>query len=215
MPRLFAYLIATPTAFGYVDDGLQVDCEVRADWILYLVEEGDTLLSVALAADIDLIELRAGNCYNPIRGIFAGEELLVPQLPTTLAVGTPLFPAETDQYSTVGCESDQASIQSPPAMTELKGIFALIGRAIVPDGGAYRLSLRPAWLDSYIDYGEFESPVDDDVLGLINTEIFGLGMHWLRLTLLDDGGEVIDGSICEVPLVFTAPQPAQAPQSQS
>ena len=177
LPRLFAYLIATPTAFGYVDDGMESDCEPRSDWRSYTVQEGDTLLSVALAADIGLIDLREGNCFNPIRGIFPGEELKLPRPPQPAALGAPVFPAEGERFAVVGCESGLAAIHAPPAMSELKGIFALIGSAMTPEGGAYRLSLRPAWSDQYAGpTWNLTVQLKDDVLGLINGEIFGLGV---------------------------------------
>ncbi len=194
---------------------MESDCEPRSDWRSYTVQEGDTLLSVALAADIGLIDLREGNCFNPIRGIFPGEEMMLPRRPWPAVLGAPVFPAEGQRFAAVGCEYGLAAIQAPPAMTELKGIFALIGSAMSPEGGHYRLSLRPAWSDQYADYLEFDSPVEDDVLGLINGEIFGLGLHWLRLALVDATGEIIEESICEQPLVFAAPEAAPRTQSAS
>lgn len=204
LPPLFAYLIATPTAFGYVDGGMQINCVPKRDWIPYEVQAGDTLLSLALATGTDLANFRDGNCFNPIRGIFPGETLRIPQLPRTAVAATPVFPRAGDNIRAAGCESEQARIKSPPALTELQGIFAVLGRAQIPAGGSYRLSLRPAWSDDYMNHLEFDSPVDGDMLGLINTEIFGAGLQWLRLTLLDEAGAVLAGSVCDVPLVFTA-----------
>ena len=194
---------------------METDCKPRSDWLSYIVQEGDTLLSMALAADTGLIDLREGNCFNPIRGIFPGEELKLPRRPQPATFGPPVFPAEGERLAHVGCLSESAAIHAPPALTELNGIFALIGTADTPEGGYYRLSLRPAWSNQYTDYLEFDSPVANDVLGLINVEIFGLGMHWVRLSLIDDVGEVIEASLCEHPLVFTAPKTAPRPQSAS
>ncbi len=194
---------------------MESDCEPQSDWLPYTVQEDDTLLSLALAADIALIELREGNCFNPIRSIFPGEQLMLPRRPQSADMGAPVFPAAGERMTAVGCESELASIHAPPAMTELKGIFALIGNAMMPEGGSYRLSLRPAWSDRYTDYLEFDSPVEDDVLGLINVEIFGPGLHWLRLSLIDDTDEIIQESFCEQPVVFAAPQAASRPRSTS
>lgn len=54
------------------------ECVPRADWQVYVVEDGDTLGSISLEADISIDELAAGNCLTDPDNIFSGQEILVP-----------------------------------------------------------------------------------------------------------------------------------------
>ena len=65
--------------------------------------------------------------------------------------------------------------------------------------------MSPAWSDTYFKLLEVEMSVADNVIGLVNTEIFGPGLQELRLAVLDIYGELIADSVCIVPVVFTAP----------
>ena len=205
LPAVFAYLVATPTAFGAVDDSADAACEVVEGWLPYEVREGDSLLALALASGSSLIELREGNCFGPVTGIIVGDIIALPRLPESpIEPATPLFPVSDLEYQVLGCESVRAMIVEPRPMTELQGIFAVRGRAQIPEGGKYRISVKPAWSPNYHRFLDVERSVSDDVIGLINTEIFGPGLQRLRLEIVGDG-EIEDGSWCEIPVVFKAP----------
>ena len=64
---------------------------------------------------------------------------------------------------------------------------------------------NPLGPDEYHLFLELESTLDRELLGLINAEIFGIGLHRLRLTVLDSSGEMVDGGLCDIPLVFSSP----------
>ena len=203
LPAVFAHLIATPTAFGAVAADAEATCAVAEGWLPYKVREGDSLLALALASGSNLIDLREGNCFGPVTGIIVGESIALPSLlETPLAPAAPLFPVADTAYQVVGCDSTLATILEPQPMTELQGIFALRGSARIPVGGRYRISVKPAWSPEYHRFLEVERSVRDDVIGLINTEIFGPGLQRLRLETLDGEGEIMDGSLCEIPVVF-------------
>ena len=86
-------MIATPTAFGTTDADAEPACQVTVDWRPYSVQAGDTLLSVALATDTDIIELREANCLSPVSGILPGDNIVVPQLPDPpVILPEPVFP---------------------------------------------------------------------------------------------------------------------------
>ncbi|MCY3864890.1 MAG: hypothetical protein OXG68_05560, partial [Chloroflexi bacterium] len=203
LPFYFAYLVPTPTAYRPVEDDFRIDCQVRGDWIPYEVRAGDSMLSLALSSGISLLELRGGNCFEPIRGIFAGETLLVPQLPELpTEVPAPEFSIEDAAEATVGCDDRSARIVAPAPLEHVEGVFALVGSARLPSGGKYHIALKPGWSNEYFLYLVSEQAVSNDVLGLINSELFGAGAHRIQLTVLDDDGELIEGGICEIELIF-------------
>ena len=98
-----------------------------------------------------------------------------------------------------------ATISSPESLADVSGIFGIFGSVSIPDGGAYRIAIQPAWSGEYHLYLALESTLDRELLGLINAEIFGIGLHRLRLTVVDSSGEMVDGGLCDIPLVFSSP----------
>ena len=215
LPSIFAHLISTPTPFGTTDAMREPQCAVSAHWLPYAVQAGDTLASVARALSISLIELREGNCFATVRGIFEGETLLVPILPALpIATSEPVFPSPDEHYLTIGCESPSARIDSPQAMTELQSIFAVTGRVSLPADGFYRIEVKPAWADSYLAYLESDASSKAPTLALINTEVFGIGLHRLRLSVMDSQGTLIDGGLCDIPLLFVGPMLNVNPTAQ-
>ena len=200
LPQYFIYLIPTPTAFGSVEASARIDCEIAPDWLSYEVKEGDTLLSLALATGSSLIELREGNCFEPIRGIFASEHVLVPRALAPIgALPTPVMQIAAEA---VGCDRHMAQIDLPAPSAQVEGVFALIGSVLLPEGGRYQIAIKPGWTEEFYMYLESDRPVSRDVLALINAEIFGVGAHRLRLAVKDSDGELIKGGFCEIPLMF-------------
>lgn len=211
LPEVFARLIATPTAFGAADAAAEPDCTLAVGWLPYEVQSGDSLLALALASGSSLIELREGNCFSPVTGIIAGENIVVPNLPASpIMRADSLIPVSDVAKQVKGCNSTRAMIFEPGPMTELYGVFAIRGRVVIPDGGKYRLSVKPAWSPDYHRFLDVESSVNDDIIGLINTEIFGTGLQRLRLELVGNDGNIVAGSLCELPVVFMAHQTAMS-----
>ena len=104
------------------------------------------MLSLALSTGSSLIELRNGNCFEPIRGIFAGERLLVPQLPEPLAATPlPMFPTDDEVNEVIGCDRRSAQIVSPMPLANVEDVFAISGSALLPEGGRYHIALKPGW----------------------------------------------------------------------
>ena len=195
----------TPTLSGATDEGLLAGCIPRKDWQPWIVQPGDTLYSLALRANISLIALRDGNCFTYARGILEGESVLAPQQPAEIDFPQPDYPAIGESLPAIGCHAS-ASIASPAPMAEVSDIIAIIGSADAPSGGSYRLSVKPAWAEDYEAYFIAHDAKANEKLGLLNTEIFVAGLHYLRLETLDaQGAQIADGS-CEIPLVFEAPR---------
>ena len=206
LPAVIAHLIATPTAFGAVVEDAAAVCLVAEGWLPYQVQKGDSLLALALASGSSLIELREGNCFGPVTGIIVGDTIAVPSLPEApIEPAESLFPISDSAYQLAGCESADATIIEPRPLAELQGIFAIRGRALIPDGGGYRLSVKPAWSSDYHRFLDVERSVSNDVIALINTEIFGPGLQRLRLEIVDAKGELMENLRCDIPVVFRAP----------
>ena len=205
LPSYLVYLVPTPTAYRADVQKIGIDCELKQEWLQYDVREGETLLSLALATDSALIELREGNCFEPIRGIFAGERVLVPRLPASpVATPAPLFPTDEEAHEALVCDGRRAQILLPASGAQLEGVFALTGSAKLPAHGRYHIAIRPGWSEVYYTYLVAHDSIEG-VLALINTEVFGTGAHRLRLTVADGDGEIIEGGICEVSVLFGSP----------
>ena len=206
LPFHFAQLIPTPTDVESVAIQQLPACEVQQGWQTYKVQAGDTLLSLALATGSSLIELRDGNCFEPIRGIFAGQRLLVPRLPVDRIVRpAPVYPQVDEATDVTGCDQPTARISAPEPLASLKGVFAMRGTVQLPERGSYQIALRPAWADNYYLYLSSNKPIRGDVIALINTEVFGPGLHRIQLKVTSRDGGTIEGGLCDIPVVFVAP----------
>ena len=179
-------------------------CQVRDDWLPYQVKPGDTLFALARQTATSLIELRDGNCFNYVRGLLPGENILLPSRPVLPAPPEPVGMADQD-FAVVGCSARSVAFVSIASMSELADIVAVSGSADVPPGGSYRLSVRPGGSLDFALYFESGQAKQGEVLGLLNTEIFGAGLHYLRLEVLDAEGVQINAGVCEIPLVFQSP----------
>jgi len=199
-------IIPTPTVDTEVDIIADEDCVVDAGWEMYEIQTGDTLLSIALSVDSTPAELRDGNCFDVIQGVFVGESILVPEIPVApVATIEPVFVTEDDVYEIEGCRTETVGIDTPVLLEELQGIFALIGNANSPDFAYYEITIRPEWSDRYFLYLQSTSPVESDLLGLVNTELFGEGVHRVRVTVINSNNEIAENGVCEVPVVFISP----------
>ena len=206
LPFVYSRLVPTPTAVGFVRAIEPETCEVAADWQSYQVAVGDTLLAIAESINISLVEIQEGNCFEPIRGVLAGESLLLPATPSVPpATAIPVFPNESDFPEAIGCETELAQITSPVAMQEIRGIIEVIGSVVLHETSMYRIDIRPAWSDKYFEYVEGYAPVSSDVLGLLNSEIFGIGLHRLRISIVDKAGQPSTDRYCDIPVLFVAP----------
>ncbi|MCY4246853.1 MAG: LysM peptidoglycan-binding domain-containing protein, partial [Chloroflexi bacterium] len=204
LPRFAAVLLPTPTLHGVAEQKLLGGCRVREDWLDYQVQPGDTLFALALQSETSLIELREGNCFTYVRGLLPAENIRLPRLPLLPAPPTPLPVADRD-FAARGCNVRAAAFVNLAPLSELAGIVAVNGSADAPPGGSYRLSIKPSGHSDFALYLESGQAKQDEVLGLLNTEIFGGGLHNLRLEVLDAEGEPINAGFCEISLVFQAP----------
>ena len=205
LPLVSAHIFPTPTAYGEADDQAAESCQPRVDWHPHEAKAGETLLALAIASETTLVDLREGNCLGLASGILPGDIVVLPApLDTMPTLPEPIFAPPAAGYVVEGCATDSARISQPVPGAAQRGIFAIEGSAIFPAGGGYEIAVKPAWSDSYFTLLANEA-ASGETLGLLNTEIFGPGVHWLRLALRDAQGELVAGGVCAVPLVFLAP----------
>ncbi|MBN1136769.1 MAG: LysM peptidoglycan-binding domain-containing protein, partial [Anaerolineae bacterium] len=94
-------------------------CYVRTDWVIYIVQRGDTLSSIARKVNISVNALKQGNCLVSDR-IYVGQRLRVPYLPkptqTPVPTSTPA-PTETPIDTPTGEPPTETPTGEPPTET--------------------------------------------------------------------------------------------------
>ena len=191
-PTATATLTPTPTSTPTPAATLPA-CSVPVGWPAYVVQQGDTIESIAERVGSDAENLRQSNC---IRAIEPGDVLYVPRLP---AAGTP----EPDHdLVVIGCENPQSTIALPRPGQSLTGDFNVRGSATVPNFAAYRIEIRADTETTYRFWSRSAQPVERDVLATIDGTLFGQGVYWVRLIVVDDAGRVLRGATCAVPMIF-------------
>lgn len=199
-------IIPTPTVDSEITIVSEDDCQVQSNWLSYEVQPGDKLLFIARAVSSTIAEIRIGNCYDSISGVFAGESILLPTLPTLpISIVEPVFPPDDQIFTATGCDVENMQITAPNILESNQGIFAIIGSANAVDFDYYKIEIRPDWSDVYSLYSQSNGFVEDDLLGLVNTEIFGSGLHHLRITVVNTDDEIAENGVCEIPLIFGLP----------
>jgi hypothetical protein len=192
--------LPTPTlAMRITDSG----CTIPADWPIYVVQPGNTLFSIARAVDSTVSELSEVNCLLDVDTIFVGYELAVPRLPEH-PVETGIAPVQTrvPGVASIGCAEPFAQITSPAVGQRVSGVFSVQGTATLPNLEYYKLEVRSQEATTYNFYMQSETSVMDGRLGRIDSRLFGPGVFYIRLALVDNTGNIPPGGTCVVPVIF-------------
>lgn len=178
-------------------------CTQPPGWDVYIVQRGNTLFSIARAVKSTVAELKAVNCIQDGDLIVAGMALFVPQLPTQpIRTSVPVNQATGMDLNPVGCADPRVQITSPVSSQRVSGVFEVYGTANPAAFWYYKLEVRPESTGVYNFYMDSESPVANGLLGQIDAEVFGDGLHWVRLTVVDNTGNIAPGGICDFPVFF-------------
>jgi len=170
------------------------------------VQPGENMLYIARSIGSTIADIQDGNCFDTIRGVFVGETILLPAIPAgPIATVEPVLPSDDMNLSPMGCTAGTAQIVMPETLTNVQGIFAVLGSATSNDFAYYKIEVRPEWSDIYSLNLESGVPVQNDLLGLVNAELYGTGLHRLRVTVVNNNNEIAENGVCEIPLVFTVP----------
>jgi len=187
-------------------------CTSPEDWSNYIVQVGNTLFSIAQAVRSTVSELREANCLPNANQIIVGDVLFVPNSPaqpvqTNVPSGNsvavnPITNTVGGLYS-LGCTSPAIQITSPAVGQQVRGIFTVSGVATYDSAfGYYRLEIRPDEAVTFSFYARSETPVLGGELGQIDAGLFGSGLYWLRLTVVDTTGNIRADATCVIPIII-------------
>lgn len=185
-------------------------CTQPPNWTVYTVEEGDTLYAIAQQVGSSVGELRDVNCLATAAGLPVGLPMYVPRLvQASISTAIPVFPSGTPAEGALmmntgllpeGCNVLTAQIVLPVSGQVVEDIVTLFGAATSDDFAFYRLDVRPESSTTYDYYDQFTVPVEQGALGEMNTALFGNGVHWVRLSVVNTDGST-DAS-CAIPVIF-------------
>lgn len=178
-------------------------CPIPLGWQSYTVLYGNTLFSIARAVGSTVAELRDANCLLNVDSLLVGDVLYLPSLPV-LPVQTSIpqttSPDIVSALRVEGCNSPTTQIIAPAPGSRLRGLFTVTGTASVDNFQYYKIEIRPDFLPGYNFYDDYQTPVVNGVLGQVNTAQFEPGLHWVRITVVDNTGNFPPP--CAVPVIF-------------
>jgi hypothetical protein len=156
-------------------------CVLRADWVPYIVQPGDTLFRISLRARVTVGELQAANCLLGTN-IYYGQVLVVPP-------GTTIPTPGTDVPSNMtACANPAQTITAPAPGAILRGTVAIQGTANIPKFSFYKLEIRGDKSATWNNFTQRTTPVTNGALGTLNTTLFAPGNYWIQLTAIDTTG---------------------------
>jgi hypothetical protein len=189
----------TPLVIG--TDADLTDCAFPEGWATYFVQPGDTLYRIAQSVFRSVGELRDANCLRNVDSIYTGMTLYVPFLPAIVPPAPATAVATPDVALTAqGCTDLRAQITQPEPGSDVPEVFTVSGTALVEDFQYYQIEIRPDDTDLYTFYDQVETAVVGGALAQVNTSYFDHGLHWVRLTVVDNGGNFPE--TCAIPLIF-------------
>ncbi|MEQ8673262.1 MAG: LysM peptidoglycan-binding domain-containing protein [Aggregatilineales bacterium] len=181
-------------------------CTLPVGWVLYVVQPGNTVFSIATAAGSTVNELSTVNCLPDVNRITTGDVLFVPRapnLPPTTTSNSNPGQGAINGLSSVGCTNPGVQISSPGVGQQVSGVFNVVGNASYGNRfGYYSLQIRSDSSVAYNFYSRSDNPVTNGVLGQIDAGLFGPGLYWLRVLIVDSTGNVPSDSTCVIPIII-------------
>lgn len=172
-------------------------CEIRWDWPVYRVVQGDTLSQIALRANTTTTTILMTNCLQSST-IHPGQTLHLPRAPVTVTPVVTLSPTSavisdqgirpTQSPSDGLCLDVHSTITNPQVGAILSGNQLFYGTAAGEDFAFYKLEIRKEDESSNVDFVTFFTsyqPVIDGLLGNLLTDAFSNGEYWIRLVVVD------------------------------
>lgn len=178
-------------------------CSAPNGWVLYVVQPGNTLFSIAQASGSTVSELSSVNCLPDVNRITTGDVLFVPRVPVLPIVPTMSGGMSSGGYSAVGCTNPAVQITRPAIGQRVSGVFDVVGNASYGDSfGYYSLQIRSDSSATYNFYSRSENPVLNGVLGQMDAGLFSPGLYWIRILIVDNTGNVASDSTCVIPILI-------------
>lgn len=135
------------------------------------------------------------NCIADPNAIYYGQVILVP--PGTLT-GAP----SGSKLAIIGCTNPAARITGLRPGVALRGTATFVGSATLPNFAFYKLEVRSDSASIWNNFGTSREPVDEGVLGTLDTGLFLPGVYWIQLTVVDNTGN-IPITPCAIQVRFT------------
>ncbi|MBK8028243.1 MAG: hypothetical protein IPK17_01785 [Chloroflexi bacterium] len=178
---------------------MTLDCPLPEGWVTYTLTDTDTLFALAAATGSSVNELIVGNCLSGAETPLPGMTIALPRpFVEPVAVYAPVVPEASPPQ--VGCTFPGSVITAPLPGEELDGVFSVIGTASQDSFAYYRIEIRPDAAQLFNLYSRSEVQIFNGTLAEVNTHLFGDGLHWIRLTLVQPNGEF--PTPCAIPVIF-------------
>ena len=150
-----------------------------------------------MAVGSTITELERVNCLSDIDRIFAGADLFVPQMPNGSVPSS-----QQGILTRSACFTSAIRITSPLPSARVAKVFSVNGSVNWPTLNYYRVEIRPNGQSTYNFWSRNAQNITGGQLALIDTSAFASGLHWIRITIVDERGNVPDGTTCEFPVIF-------------
>jgi hypothetical protein len=119
-------------------------------------------------------------------------------MPTQVAIN----PTPITNLVAEGCLNPSVQITSPRPNERLNAPFDIIGTAILPNFGLYRIEIRPDNALTYQRVVAAQQVIYADVLARLNPSDYPSGVYWIRLVVLDNRGIIAENGTCAIPTIF-------------
>ncbi len=151
------------------------------------------MISIAQSIGSTLDALREANCLVSIDQIQPGDQLSVPRLPAEAPSG--------NELEAQGCTDPSTQITSPVPGARVRLSFILVGTATLENFSYYQIEIRADTTNVFNFYSRSVNPVVDGVLGAVELRNYDPGLHWVRLSVVDDSG-LVNTRPCAIPMFF-------------
>lgn len=165
-------------------------CSQPPGWVVYIVQRGDTLTSIAAASGTTVQNLQEVNCLTNANSIVVGQTLFIP--------GS--VPTAASSWLAQGCTDPGAVITNLIPGQTVTGIVSVQGTAWLDRFGYYKIEIRPDSIQTYTLYKRYLTPVIQGELAQVDTSIFTPGLYWLQLTVVQIDERFAEP--CAIPLIF-------------
>ena len=170
------------------------------DWVLYTVQPGDTMFSLARSRGVTVYDVLLANCRESVY-LYAGTPLYLPPSapgPSPMPGSTPVSPPVTREPGAV------CRITSPADGATVSGDVAFYGTAVADEFQFFKLeALGPGTGGSWASLlgRVVHTPVQDGLLGTASLALWEPGAYAVRLVVVDRTGNEVAGYTLNLNLV--------------
>ncbi|MEP7286340.1 MAG: LysM domain-containing protein [Chloroflexota bacterium] len=193
----------TPVGSASIATATPGVCTPQVGWVPYVVQQGDTLFSIARQVGLSVSALQAADCIANPAAIIVGQVIYVPP-GSLILTNTPTGTLTTSNTGNAGlCPNPDVRITSPISGSRVPGIANFFGSARGTDYKGYELEFLPEGNADWVRIASSTFSINDSLLGRLdpNPTQLGPGRYSIRLTTLDSKGRVPNPCIIQIFLV--------------